>query len=715
MESHGAQNKPAGVVTSAADWRDLDVRFRTLFEQSPVSTQVFAPDGTPLLVNRAWERLWNTTLDQIAGYNIRRDTQLAVRGLLPAVERGFAGEPTTLPPIQYAPGAAVAGLDAIPYRWVRAVIFPVKDESGQVREVVVQHEDITAQQEAYQHLEERVAERTRELTTLLEVSRRLAATLELTPLLDLIFEQLAHVVPYTGAAVWLLDAEGLALVADRAPEGQPRKPGLRIPRALTPWVETVPPPVIVADVQDERDQSPAARSYRMAVGGQFTYNRAWMRIPLVYQDQVLGMLSLSHREPGYYTAHHADLAQAIASGAAVAIANARLYERTRATTALTHIAASLTIDQSLETTLDSLAGSVVAATRARACSVVLIYERTGLAHTPGEQGLPPGYVAAMEESWRNGARSPTVAAFRERTMIVVRDQPRWALAEPLFAPCHPFLRRAEWDKAVVVPIIYRGAARGAINVYYRPGFEPSPEEETVLHAIADQAAVVVENTRLYGEARRSAALEERQRLARELHDSVTQALFSATLQARATQLALERAGVPADSPAGHGVAELRALTQGALAEMRALIFELRPGALAEEGLVAALRKQAAALTAREGMQLAVLAPEVRLALAPVVEEQLYRLAQEALHNVVKHAGASEAVVRLARIGDGLTLEITDNGRGFDPAMPRPGHLGLTTMAERAQVAGGRLDVVSAPGHGTTVRATVPGAMVEVAG
>jgi signal transduction histidine kinase len=219
--------------------------------------------------------------------------------------------------------------------------------------------------------------------------------------------------------------------------------------------------------------------------------------------------------------------------------------------------------------------------------------------------------------------------------------------------------------------------------------------------------VAVENARLYAQGRQWAAAEERARLARELHDSVTQALFSMTLHARTTHMYLEREGIDPTSPLALSVRQLSDLTQGALAEMRALLFELRPGALREEGLVAALRKQAAALTAREEVKVDVQAPPGRISLDERVEEQLYRLSQEALHNVVKHAQATHVQLCLSLAEDAVTLEVTDNGVGFDPAERHPGHMGLSTMAERAASLGGDLEVRSTPGNGTVIRVAVP--------
>jgi signal transduction histidine kinase len=185
-----------------------------------------------------------------------------------------------------------------------------------------------------------------------------------------------------------------------------------------------------------------------------------------------------------------------------------------------------------------------------------------------------------------------------------------------------------------------------------------------------------------------------------------------TMHAEAARVVLEAAGMTEEvRPAGRAlrnVRQLGELTEGALAEMRALIFELRPGALQEEGLVAALQKHTAALSAREGLRIEVDGPAERIALDPATEEHLYRFAQEALHNVVKHAGASRALVRLeAEVCERLVLEIEDDGTGFDPAAVPAGHLGLRTMADRVEQIGGRLNIRSGQGSGTVVQVTAP--------
>jgi signal transduction histidine kinase len=203
------------------------------------------------------------------------------------------------------------------------------------------------------------------------------------------------------------------------------------------------------------------------------------------------------------------------------------------------------------------------------------------------------------------------------------------------------------------------------------------------------------------------ASEERQRIARDLHDSVSQSLFSMTLHARTAERALKQSGQRAYEAIARELAQVGELSRTALAEMRALIFELRPRGLADEGLVAALTKHAAAVSAREGLPIEVSGPAERLPISAEREEHLYRLGQEALANVSKHAAATAATVAVTNDGESVGLEVRDDGRGFDPDATYAGHLGLTTMRSRAGEMGAEMTIDSAPGRGTLVRVRMP--------
>lgn len=261
---------------------------------------------------------------------------------------------------------------------------------------------------------------------------------------------------------------------------------------------------------------------------------------------------------------------------------------------------------------------------------------------------------------------------------------------------------------IQVPIKVENEVFGVFSADYTSPRSFEEDEIRLLLALAQRAGIAIQNARLYEQSHQLAALEERSRLARELHDAVTQTLFSASLVAEALPAAWEK-----DPQEGRGLLqELRGLSRGALAEMRTLLLELRPAALLDTRLDDLLRQLGEAASGRAGIPVPVqIEGETELhqaALPPDVHIALYRITQEALNNVVKHARAHQAMVRLSYRPENQTeplhilLSISDDGRGFDPAQLPHNRLGLGIMQERAQAIGGALTLESQPGQGTRV-------------
>jgi nitrate/nitrite-specific signal transduction histidine kinase len=255
-----------------------------------------------------------------------------------------------------------------------------------------------------------------------------------------------------------------------------------------------------------------------------------------------------------------------------------------------------------------------------------------------------------------------------------------------------------------VPMRAGGQVLGVLSILGKAGQQFAEEEVVLLASIADQVGVAVENGRLYRQTEQLAVMEERSRLARELHDSVTQSLYSLTLYAEVGRRAAEAGDLQ------HVVdylAQLGQVAQQTLKEMRSLVFELRPMALETEGLGGALQQRLDAVEKRAGVE-AHLIVEGTGELSTIMEEGLYRIAQEALNNVLKHAGASVVTVRINSHGDWVELEVRDNGRAFDPAnIDHRGGVGLTSMRERAEQLGGSFTISSRSGEGTMVKAKIP--------
>ncbi len=266
-------------------------------------------------------------------------------------------------------------------------------------------------------------------------------------------------------------------------------------------------------------------------------------------------------------------------------------------------------------------------------------------------------------------------------------------------PAHP-----DMVDFVGVPIIDGTEILGALflaNKRSPGGF--TADDEDLLRLLAGHAAIALVNARLFERNRELSIVEERSRIAHELHDAVTQKLFSLRLTAEAARTLLSRDPVRADAE----LANVRRLAAEAVDEVRAIVVGLRPVDLAGDGLDVALRKQIELLDRVHGAT-------VRFDAAPIprmgagCEEALYRIAQEALHNALRHGAPSSVDIRLEARNGRVVLEVADDGLGFDPEGAAPtGQLGIASMRERAVAVGGNLTVASRPGEGTTVRVEVP--------
>ncbi|MEU6424667.1 GAF domain-containing sensor histidine kinase [Microbispora sp. NPDC046973] len=334
---------------------------------------------------------------------------------------------------------------------------------------------------------------------------------------------------------------------------------------------------------------------------------------------------------------------------------------------------------------------------------------------PDDDGAFAEFVAEgiSDEQWAAIGPTPRQhgmlgAMLREGTPVRLRDirrDPRfewWPKAHPILKD---FLGVPITDGDTVLGIIFLSNKRTP------GGFDEADEE--LLTLFAAHAAIAITNARLYERGRELTVVEERTRMARELHDAVSQKLFSLRLTARAAA-ALARTD---PERAADAIERVERMAGEALTELRAVIVELRPAELDRHGLVESLRKQAALLDRLHPLTVSFTAegePPGDLdrdrELAPEIEVAVLRVAQEALHNAVRHARAARIDVRLAHREAALVLEVTDDGVGFDSAgLNGAGArgLGLLSMSDRAQAVGGTLTVSSAPGRGTTVRLEVP--------
>ena len=459
-----------------------------------------------------------------------------------------------------------------------------------------------------------------ELATLLDVARGVASTLELGPLLRLILDHLKVVADYAGSSICVVEQDELCILESRGATPAEREEeiiGVRLPigDAGVFWQQIAGgEPVIIADVRGEDE---LARAYRRMTGAYFEspairYVRSFLGVPLVHRDRLIGLLTLSKETPDAYTPQHARLATAIATYAAAAIENARLYEETRAARA------GLMRQVERLNVLAGITQQLLAATNLDAVLRVVVEAAMRLSGTVGaavglidDQGREITFAATAGEPrtyFEQSSRSPidetfltetaTGQALARREAVVVEDYARWGdqadrhkmHAAALAQGIHAF---------IIAPLLLDGAPIGVLRVHDTAPRVFAAEDRALVQVLADQAALAIEHARLLRRSREAVVLEERARLARELHDSVTQSLFSLNMLARAAQTQHERAS----DQLGSTLERVGTLAQEALLEMRSLLFELHPASLAEVGLLRALDRFVAAMRVRSDLTL----------------------------------------------------------------------------------------------------------------
>ncbi|MFN0148580.1 MAG: GAF domain-containing protein [Dehalococcoidia bacterium] len=406
--------------------------------------------------------------------------------------------------------------------------------------------DVTEQVAAEHLLEERVADRTRELSALLEVARSVGSTLELRPLMAAILAQLNHVVDYSGATLTTFDGECLTVLESRAGDNLAlvsRAPtaGLRFKIAADHpfWGHMAEDRGVI--INDVLGDSGDAALFRGTLGVSFEDDPesigSWMAVSLMVKGKAVGMLSASRPEKNFFDESHLSLARAIAAQASIAIENARLFAETKRraleSETLARIASDFTMGGELQPALEMLAHRVVEATRAVAAAVAII--DGGQIAEAGSEGYPAGFLDLAREAIAHGAASPIFAAMDHQAILRFPDTPATLQMAPGWAEVGAILADVEWKNMVVVPLIYRGQAIGAISLGFVSNGDPSTEDEAFLRAIADQAAVGIENSRLFARAQRSA--RENAALAAIASDVALDQPLSATLDAIAANVA----------------------------------------------------------------------------------------------------------------------------------------------------------------------------------
>jgi len=361
---------------------------------------------------------------------------------------------------------------------------------------------------------------------------------------------------------------------------------------------------------------------------------------------------------------------------------------------LNAFALSLSTSGSIQDLLDQLSNRLVESTEATSSIVLLLEPSPSRIISAGSCGIPD-----PQKIWALTADDPVLTVFESGEAKVLNHLHNACESGQLLKSLAPSLR---WKSAILVPLRTSGRTLGVTICAYRADREPDAAEVTFVNTLVGLAAVAVDHARLVALAQEQAVSQERTRLGRELHDSVSQTLYGIGLGAQSALEALN--SDPAE--AAESIGYILKLASGGLTEMRALLYKLRPESLAVEGLVEALRKHVSSLAERHKIALQLhLGEEPNIDLTS--KHAVYRVAMEAVHNAIKHAQAGCLSISLRQQARSLSLTIKDDGHGFDPEKNYSGHHGLDSMQERILSLGGNLTLQSQLDVGTTVRATIP--------
>lgn len=410
--------------------------------------------------------------------------------------------------------------------------------------------------------------------------------------------------------------------------------------------------------------------------------------------------------PMWASAYHIDVAGITPGQPGDVVLREQLKDRMVAAFART--AATIAWEESLQVVLDRLAGEVLAASNAKSCAIALVSRFGNGVDLFGAAGYPDGYVDRINEALELRTPMVSLEAYRSRVKIT-RDMASTLASDPRFAPYAELARSAGWTTIVSVPLIVREERVGALTALFNAEHEPDESDVSFLNAMADHGAIAIHTARLIAESKEKAAMEGRNRMARDMHDAISQSLFSMRLRTKALQIAAGRA----EDPTGKllpGLAAMETIVNRAVEDMRALVLHLRPPDLRATSLAEAIKRYTEAICDRDAYLAEVRISEDTPSLPHATEQEIYHIAREAIGNAVDHAHASRLEVDLGPTWHRgvcyLRLQVIDDGIGFKPDKNRTGHIGISSMRSRASEFGAELTIDSTS-NGTTVRLDVP--------
>lgn len=546
-----------------------------------------------------------------------------------------------------------------------------------------------------------------EIETLLSIQQAITSHLDLSDVLQMIADEARRLTSAKLSFLYVLEEDDLCLSAVSGSEHADALIGYRVPVAQSVAGQSIrtSQPIMLTDIHEDD-----ARIYREAIEP-FGIIGCYLTVPLIYENRSIGVIAVADVCNAMLSSDSLRVLSMLAPCAVIGIENARLYQeqqerrleaegRHQMAESLRVMLAILNSNRSLGEILDYIVTHVSG--RLLGCQGTAIFTyhakdqtlsiqaASGLSTNLVDAQYLPGYDAARQvvATGRPVSVADAKAELANDEAYLDSTSAEWAMAGQLVINFRSWL---------AVPLIVKGEIYGTILLYFSDPRTFSSEEINLALMFSDQVALAIENARLRMQAEEAAVIAERNRLARELHDAVSQTLFSANLIAEVLPRLWERDQAEARAR----LVELRQLTRGAFAEMRTLLFELRPAVFREAKLGDLLKHLTQGISIQSQIPI-TLTVEGEQALTPEVQVALYRITQEALNNIVKHADPTQAFVNLSCQPEQVALSICDDGCGFNPASVSPDHFGLSIMQERAASINANIHLKSKPGCGTQI-------------
>ena len=541
-----------------------------------------------------------------------------------------------------------------------------------------------------QRLLEETEERNTELSIINSVQLGLASKLDMKGIYELVGDKLRGIFGVHGIVIYTFDHEHQFARDEYAYEKGRRYEVA--PVKMTPLHERIIQTGETIFITENAREFFEQYNHTMPAG---EMPRSFIIVPFKTQDVVAGVIGLFDIDNEFaFTKSDVRLLETLTNSMVVALENARLFALTQHRAEQFRVLAEVSQHIISLGSVDELLNRI-----AQLVKNAFGYIHVGIGLVEGDQVISKAEVGAFEEVYR----ASTIPLGEGIWGKVAREGTSIISNQVNGEQHYKFLHDIDIHSHLCVPLRIKDKVIGVISAAsdHEKAFDQS--DETILQTLSNQVSVAIENARLYEQAQHLAVLDERQRLARELHDSVTQSLYGISLYAQA---ASGNIGVNQLEQVAEYIEDIQNTAQESLADMRLLIYELRPPILDKEGLIAALQNRLISVEDRARIK-STLQTNLSGRLPAQVEEGIYQITREALNNIIKHAKAKNILIRIHQESECIQVEISDDGIGFEPETTRrEGRLGLVNMMECAQSQGWILDIESSPGKGTRIKVEI---------